>query len=68
MKRTKLGLSTLGVGLFVLYILLERFTATPTFVLGIIIGIALAAIVLALLPAPAWLRLRAFKNRLFRKD
>jgi len=52
----------IGILSLVLYIILERFTSTPDFVLGMLIGLSIAYNLLALLPDSAYNKVKAWKK------
>jgi len=56
-KELKIGILTL-----VLYIILERFTSTPDFVLGMLIGLSIAYNLLGLLPDSAYNKFKEWKK------
>ena len=56
-KELKIGILTLA-----LFIILERFTSTPDFVLGMLIGLSIAYNLLALLPDSAYNKFKAWKK------
>jgi MFS superfamily sulfate permease-like transporter len=56
----------IGLVLFASFIILQRFSALPDFVLGIIMGICLACFILGLLPTKISETIKSKKNKLFR--
>ena len=55
-----------GLIFFATFIILQRFSALPDFVLGVIMGICLACFILGLLPTKIYETIKSKKNKFFR--
>lgn len=63
MGKKKRPLSVANSLLFLSYLLCSRFAAVPEFLLGLLLGLALASLVLSLLPETVLTCLREWKHR-----
>ena len=58
----------IGVGIFVAFLLLNRYTETPAVVLGVMLGIALAFEIIGVMPEKAYKSFKSWKTRVFRRS
>lgn len=60
--RKELGI---GLCLMALFMLLKQFTATPHFILGMLVGFGILFELIGTLPETAYMKLKEFKKGLF---